>query len=74
MNPCFSKQPVEDILFGHFLPDFQTISEVEKQTQGWKKTFFWISFATAKLSLIDYNSWRGQGEEKLSESQMTITS
>lgn len=36
VNPCFRKQPGEDILFGQFLSDLQTISEVEKQTSGWK--------------------------------------
>jgi len=36
VNPCFRKQPVEDILFDQFLADLQTISEVEKQTNGWK--------------------------------------
>lgn len=36
VNPCFRKQPVEDILFGRFLSDLQTVSELVKQTNGWK--------------------------------------
>lgn len=36
VNPCFRNQPLEDILFGQVLSNVQTISEVEKQMNGWK--------------------------------------